>query len=44
MRMRHIVIGGLSDPTVFVHILSKKGTTFGGRGVIEHKIFSTTFV
>jgi len=46
MRMRHIVICGLSGSTIFFHVLSKKGTIFEKK-VAEHKmrvlIFSTKF-
>jgi hypothetical protein len=47
MRMRHIVICGLSSSTIFFHIISQKGTIFPKKEVIAHKmcvvIFSITF-
>ena len=47
MRMRHIVICGLSGSTKFLNIIPKNGTIFGKK-VIEHKmcvlIFFTIFV
>jgi len=49
MRIRHIVIRGLSGSTVFFHIISKTAwLSGGGGGVTEYKmcvlIFSTTFI
>jgi len=48
MRIRHIVICGLSGYTIFFSHYLINGTIFGKKKVTEHKIcfllFSTTFV
>jgi hypothetical protein len=38
MRMRHIVISGLSGSTVFLYIISQTGRFSGEKKVSEHKM------
>jgi hypothetical protein len=48
MRMRHVVIHGLSGSTIFFPLYHTNGTILEERKVIEHQmralIFSTSFV